>query len=56
VIREFSKINDALLRRTPTVSGIQTAHLGNVRVVRAFDPVEDRMLMRADLYYREAQL
>jgi hypothetical protein len=28
---------------------------GNVRVVKAFDPVEGRLLMRADLYYREAQ-
>lgn len=43
----------------PTASGIQTAYFGRVRVVRvrvvrAFDPVEGRMLMRADLYYREA--
>jgi hypothetical protein len=27
----------------------------NVRVVKAFDPVEGRTIMRADLYYREAQ-
>ena len=39
----------------PTASGILTAYYGNVRVVRAFDPIEGRMLMRADLYYREAQ-
>jgi hypothetical protein len=40
----------------PTASGIQTAYFGNVRVVKAFDAVEGRMIMRANLYYREAQL
>jgi hypothetical protein len=39
----------------PTASGILTTYFGNVRVVKAFDPVEGRMIMRADLYYREAQ-
>jgi hypothetical protein len=38
-----------------TASGILTRYFGNVRVVAAFDPGEGRMLMRADLYYREAQ-
>jgi hypothetical protein len=37
----------------PTVSGILTAYFGNVRVVEAFDPVEGRTIMRADLYYRQ---
>jgi hypothetical protein len=37
----------------PTASGILTTYFGNVRVVKAFDPIEGRMLMRADLYYRE---
>ena len=39
----------------PTASGILTAYFGNVRLVKAFDPVEGRIIMRADLYYREAQ-
>jgi hypothetical protein len=39
----------------PTASGIQTTYFGNVRVVMAFDPVEGRMIMRADICYREAQ-
>jgi len=39
----------------PTASGILTAYFGNVHVVKAFDPVEGRMIMRADLYYREVQ-
>ena len=39
----------------PTVSCVAFAYFGNVRVVKAFDPVEGRMLRRADLYYREAQ-
>jgi hypothetical protein len=34
---------------------VLTAYFGNVRVVKAFDPVERRIIMRADLYYREAQ-
>ena len=38
-----------------TASDVLTSYHGNVRVVAAFDPVEGRMVMRADLYYREAQ-
>ena len=34
---------------------VETRYFGDVRVVRAFDPVEGRMLMRADLWYREVQ-
>jgi hypothetical protein len=37
------------------VSGVPFAYFGNVRVVKAFDPVEGREIMRADLYYGEAQ-
>ena len=39
----------------PTASDVLTSYHGNVRVVRAFDSVEGRMLMRADLDYRETQ-
>ena len=42
----------------PTVpDGIRhtACYFGKVSVVKAFDPVKGRMIMRADLYYREAQ-
>jgi hypothetical protein len=39
----------------PLASSVQTAYFGNVRVAAAFDPVEGRTIMRADLYYRQAQ-
>ena len=39
----------------PCASAVLTCCFGNVRVMKAFDPAEGRMVMRADLYYREAQ-
>ena len=47
----------SLVRARPATmaSGGLTRYFGNVRVVKAFDPVEGRIVMRADLYYREAQ-